>query len=191
MPGHTVGTYLVTCREPARRIHYLKVRLLHHTMNSPIIRTKLPNSLPVILATYPLAWLALLYLFVMRARLHLGHWPEPYQPHPKDLHVSPSRHLVRTHDAANHCLGDGRGLDCRAASCRLSSHLPSTHVAGRRLCAGRHPWAARPWRFFRMVCRLIMTPWPNKLPEPTWLKPFGYSCTTRRAAHAQRWAHQK
>ena len=54
-------------------------------MNSPVIRTKLPNSLPVILAAYPLAWLMLLYLFVVRARLHLGHWPTPYQPDPKDL----------------------------------------------------------------------------------------------------------
>lgn len=46
---------------------------------------KLPNSLPVVLATYPLAWLGLLYLFVVRARLHLGHWPMPSHPDPKDL----------------------------------------------------------------------------------------------------------
>ena len=46
---------------------------------------KLPKSLPVILAAYPLAWLALFYAFVVRARLHLGHWPAPYQPDPKDL----------------------------------------------------------------------------------------------------------
>ncbi len=39
----------------------------------------------MILAAYPLAWLALLYAFVVRARLHLGHWPTPYQPDPKDL----------------------------------------------------------------------------------------------------------
>jgi hypothetical protein len=60
-------------------------------MNSPVIRTKLPNSLPVILAAYPLAWLALLYAFVVRARLHLGHWPTPYQPDPKDLGLQPRR----------------------------------------------------------------------------------------------------
>jgi ABC-type dipeptide/oligopeptide/nickel transport system permease component len=54
-------------------------------MNPPVIRTRLLNYLAVILAAYPLAWLAQLYLFVLRARLHLGHWPAPYQPDPKDL----------------------------------------------------------------------------------------------------------
>lgn len=39
----------------------------------------------MILAAYPVAWLSLLYLFVLRARLHLGHWPEPSHPDPKDL----------------------------------------------------------------------------------------------------------
>jgi hypothetical protein len=43
------------------------------------------TKLPLLLAAYPLAWLSLLYLFVLRARLHLGHWPEPYHPDPKDL----------------------------------------------------------------------------------------------------------
>lgn len=47
----------------------------------PLIRTKLP----LILAAYPIAWLSMLYLFVLRARFHLGHWPEPYHPDPKDL----------------------------------------------------------------------------------------------------------
>jgi len=56
-----------------------------YIMSSPIIRTKLPNQLPVILATYPLAWLALFYGFVVRAYLHLGHWPTPYHPDPKTL----------------------------------------------------------------------------------------------------------
>ncbi len=46
---------------------------------------KLPNGLPMILASYPLAWLVLFYLFVIRARLHWGHWPTPYQPEPKAL----------------------------------------------------------------------------------------------------------
>jgi len=45
----------------------------------------LPNSLPLILAAYPLMWLVLLYSFVVRARLHLGHWPAPNQPDPKAL----------------------------------------------------------------------------------------------------------
>lgn len=43
------------------------------------------SSLPVLLAACPLAWLALFYLFVVRARLHLGYWPAPYRPDPKDL----------------------------------------------------------------------------------------------------------
>jgi membrane-associated PAP2 superfamily phosphatase len=54
-------------------------------MNSPRIRMRLPNSLPLFMASYPLAWLVLLYLFVIRARLELGHWPAPYQPDPKTL----------------------------------------------------------------------------------------------------------
>ena len=57
-------------------------------MSWPITRVKLPNSLPTILAAYPLAWIALVYLFVIRARLHLGHWPTPNQPDPKTLGFS-------------------------------------------------------------------------------------------------------
>lgn len=40
---------------------------------------------PLLLAAYPLCWLALFYSFVLRARLALGYWPAPYQPDPKDL----------------------------------------------------------------------------------------------------------
>lgn len=29
------------------------------------------------LAAFPVVWLALLYLFVIRARVHFGHWPSP------------------------------------------------------------------------------------------------------------------
>jgi hypothetical protein len=36
-------------------------------------------------AALPLGWLALFWLFVLRARLALGVWPQPYQPDPKDL----------------------------------------------------------------------------------------------------------
>lgn len=36
-------------------------------------------------AAFPLAWLGLFYLFVMRARWTLGRWPAPYHPDPKDL----------------------------------------------------------------------------------------------------------
>ena len=39
----------------------------------------------VVGATSPFLWLALLYSFVLRARLHLGVWPYPYQPDPKSL----------------------------------------------------------------------------------------------------------
>lgn len=36
-------------------------------------------------ALLPLAYLALFYGYVLRARLVLGVWPRPYQPDPKDL----------------------------------------------------------------------------------------------------------
>jgi hypothetical protein len=37
------------------------------------------------LACAPAAWLALFGLFLLRARMALGRWPEPYHPDPKDL----------------------------------------------------------------------------------------------------------
>ena len=40
---------------------------------------------PMLLAAFPVAWLGLLYAFVLRARLQLGHWPAPYRPDPKSL----------------------------------------------------------------------------------------------------------
>lgn len=39
----------------------------------------------VALILSPLAWLALFYAFVVRARFHLGRWPEAYLPDPKSL----------------------------------------------------------------------------------------------------------
>ena len=36
-------------------------------------------------AALPLAWLGLFWLYVLRARLALGAWPQPYRPDPKDL----------------------------------------------------------------------------------------------------------
>jgi len=43
------------------------------------------SRIPPVLASYPLLWLALFYCFVLRARLKLGYWPEPYHPDPKRL----------------------------------------------------------------------------------------------------------
>ena len=37
------------------------------------------------LAAMPLAWVLDFYLFVLRARLALGHWPRPMQPDPGTL----------------------------------------------------------------------------------------------------------
>jgi hypothetical protein len=37
------------------------------------------------LACVPATWLMVFALFVLRARLSLGRWPQPYQPDPKDL----------------------------------------------------------------------------------------------------------
>ena len=49
------------------------------------MRIRLLDRIPLLLATYPLCWLALFYGFVLRARLALGYWPAPYLPDPKDL----------------------------------------------------------------------------------------------------------
>ncbi len=54
-------------------------------MKTNRVRTGIASRLPLLLAWYPLAWLASVYLFVLRARLHLGFWPEPSRPDPKDL----------------------------------------------------------------------------------------------------------
>ena len=49
-------------------------------MNPRIVR-KLVWSV----AALPLAWLGFIWLYVLRARLALGAWPQPYRPDPKDL----------------------------------------------------------------------------------------------------------
>ncbi|NJR50496.1 MAG: hypothetical protein HC780_13940 [Leptolyngbyaceae cyanobacterium CSU_1_3] len=36
------------------------------------------------LAATPLLWVAWFYLYVIRQRIHLGFWPQPYRPDPKD-----------------------------------------------------------------------------------------------------------
>ena len=33
----------------------------------------------------PLAWILAFYGYVLRARIALGYWPQPYRPDPKDL----------------------------------------------------------------------------------------------------------
>ncbi len=54
-------------------------------MNTNQWRTAFASRLPLLLAWYPLVWLASVYLFVLRARFHLGFWPEPSRPDPKNL----------------------------------------------------------------------------------------------------------
>lgn len=58
------------------------------------MKLRLLQALPLALAAAPLAWLALLYLFVLRARLHLGHWPRPYHPDPADLGFTLQRQAI-------------------------------------------------------------------------------------------------
>jgi hypothetical protein len=36
------------------------------------------------LALTPLLWVAWFYLYVVRQHIHLGFWPQPYRPDPKD-----------------------------------------------------------------------------------------------------------
>ena len=45
---------------------------------------------------FPVLVIVFFYVFVLRARLHLGRWPSPYQPDPKDLGFD-------LHDAAIAC----------------------------------------------------------------------------------------
>ena len=54
-------------------------------MNWKTTRTEFTEILPQLFASYPFILLMVFYLFVLRARLHLGYWPTPYHPDPKDL----------------------------------------------------------------------------------------------------------
>ncbi len=94
-------------------------------MKTDRIRTGIASRLPLLLAWYPLAWLASVYLFVMRARLHLGFWPEPSRPDPKDLGFT-------MHHAAN-----GFGL----------ATVPGAIVASVVLAVvgSRIGWRIKPW----------------------------------------------
>lgn len=56
-----------------------------HAMTFPLSQTRLLQNAPTLFAAYPLAWLALVYLFAARARFQLGHWPAPYRSDPLDL----------------------------------------------------------------------------------------------------------
>ena len=53
------------------------------------------TKLLLMLATYPISWLSLFYFFVLRARFHLGHWPEPYHPDPKELGITVHHQAIR------------------------------------------------------------------------------------------------
>jgi hypothetical protein len=44
----------------------------------------LPARTIYAVTTAPLLWVAWFYLYVLRQRLHLGFWPRPSQPDPKD-----------------------------------------------------------------------------------------------------------
>lgn len=48
-------------------------------------RSRVVATWALVLAVYPLWWLAMFYLFVLRARWQLGYWPSPYHPDPKEL----------------------------------------------------------------------------------------------------------
>lgn len=52
------------------------------------LRAKQRHVLAWLLCLAPLGYLALFYSFVLRARLALGYWPQPYQPDPKELGFS-------------------------------------------------------------------------------------------------------
>ena len=54
-----------------------------HAVQSWPARLHMPIAWLICLA--PAAYLMLFYSFVLRARLALGTWPQPYQPDPKDL----------------------------------------------------------------------------------------------------------
>lgn len=54
-------------------------------MTTALSRSRILQNVPTLFAAYPLAWLALVYLFAARARFQLDHWPAPYRPDPVDL----------------------------------------------------------------------------------------------------------
>ena len=47
--------------------------------------TRLRMPIVWLICLTPAGYLILFYSFVLRARLALGYWPQPYQPDPKDL----------------------------------------------------------------------------------------------------------
>ena len=53
---------------------------------------KITNGVGIVLSVFPLAILMLLYVYVIRARLTVGHWPYLYHPHSyrfgADLHYA-------------------------------------------------------------------------------------------------------
>ena len=56
---------------------------VEHTHQPRLARLNSPLLWLICLA--PAGYLALFYSFVLRARLALGTWPQPYQPDPKEL----------------------------------------------------------------------------------------------------------
>ena len=61
----------MACTEGSRQLILCLVRV-HRT---PPVRTRTKQRIVSGLAAFPVLWLALLYLFVVRARSQLGHWP--------------------------------------------------------------------------------------------------------------------
>ncbi len=56
-----------------------------NTQRNFLRRNSATSQTKVIIVAAGVGYLALFYSFVLRARLALGYWPQPYQPDPKEL----------------------------------------------------------------------------------------------------------
>ena len=57
-------------------------------------RAKFARRFLLAAASLPVAWLAMFYLFALRARTHLGYWPRPDVDDPKDLGMALHHALI-------------------------------------------------------------------------------------------------
>jgi hypothetical protein len=61
---------------------------------SSSLRIRTTRAITVLLAVYPLIVLGAFLIFVLRARLHLGYWPQYGRPDPKALDWAGHRDII-------------------------------------------------------------------------------------------------
>ena len=90
----------------------------------------------IILGWLPAAWLVALMTLALRARVHLGHWPRPYRPDPKDLPFA--WHYIFVEKGMFVVLA---GVGAMVAFALLARRFVSAHVYRRSLIAFALGWA--------------------------------------------------